>query len=519
MTVGQLKVAVFRADGSVGLGHGHIFRTLVLAEELRERGWRVMYACRDSVGAPLDRIRGAGFPLELLPDGIDELADAAATARVAREARASWIIVDRYATDQRAHALWRNEGLKVLAIDDLAAHPFSADVLLNQNVNAHELSYRTRGDTVFMFGPHYALVRRIYRQWRPATPRKIETVRRVIVFMGGGDASDATGSVVSALGQVGSQLAVDVVVGAAYPHIEKLLEVATTSPHRVRVLRDIPDLAEPMMLADVAITAGGSASWEFCCMGVPMLLLPIADNQEGIARKLGAIGAAVYLGRVGTIDLASIASATRELVANPQRLTRVASECFSLVDGGGAGRVAERVEAIRAADSVHPGHRIRMRTAGSGDVRVFWEWANEKMVRVNSFCREAIPWEEHVAWFFRKLESPDSLLFVALDMDDVPMGQIRFDLKADEAELHYSLDAKARGKGYGPEIVDRGIAALLEKRAIYRIHALVKSDNDPSIRSLMRAGFKRLPNMVHGGVACAPLVLDIFPAGGEGEFP
>jgi len=46
-----------------------------------------------------------------------------------------------------------------------------------------------------------------------------------------------------------------------------------------------------MLDADLAIGAGGSTSWERCCLGLPTLLYVLAENQRKIAESLEALGA------------------------------------------------------------------------------------------------------------------------------------------------------------------------------------------------------------------------------------
>jgi spore coat polysaccharide biosynthesis predicted glycosyltransferase SpsG len=50
-------------------------------------------------------------------------------------------------------------------------------------------------------------------------------------------------------------------------------------------------MAALMAKADLAIGAAGGTSWERCCMGLPTIMLCLADNQREIARTLQSAGA------------------------------------------------------------------------------------------------------------------------------------------------------------------------------------------------------------------------------------
>ena len=52
-------------------------------------------------------------------------------------------------------------------------------------------------------------------------------------------------------------------------------------------------MAELMANSDLAIGAAGSTSWERCCLGLPTIMLVLADNQQVIASALESVGAAL----------------------------------------------------------------------------------------------------------------------------------------------------------------------------------------------------------------------------------
>lgn len=73
-------------------------------------------------------------------------------------------------------------------------------------------------------------------------------------------------------------------------------------------------------------------------MGVPALIVALADNQQGIATALNAIGACRAL--PGPVDPDGLADAIAAL-ADDRSLRQSLSEAGQkLVDGQGAGRVA-----------------------------------------------------------------------------------------------------------------------------------------------------------------------------------
>ena len=58
------------------------------------------------------------------------------------------------------------------------------------------------------------------------------------------------------------------------------------------IATDLPDLAGFFARHDLQIGAGGGATWERCCMGVPSVLVVAADNQNVVVPQLAARGIA-----------------------------------------------------------------------------------------------------------------------------------------------------------------------------------------------------------------------------------
>jgi spore coat polysaccharide biosynthesis predicted glycosyltransferase SpsG len=106
------------------------------------------------------------------------------------------------------------------------------------------------------------------------------------------------------------------------------------------------NMAELMLAADISIGAGGSASWERCCVGLPVLMVSVADNQVAIARELARAGAGEYLGRDDSVDSAQLAAAVGRARAQPGIVGEWSAAGMRLVDGMGAARVAQAMGEI-----------------------------------------------------------------------------------------------------------------------------------------------------------------------------
>lgn len=131
-----------------------------------------------------------------------------------------------------------------------------------------------------------------------------------------------------------------------------------------------------------------------------------------------------------------------------------------------------------------------LRNATIEDVDIIYEWANDKVVRENSFNSKEINYSEHRCWYNSKINSSSTLFFVMM-CGDTPVGQVRLELKDKEALVNYSIASQYRGHGLGKlmmKLVEEKIN--LEYRDIEKLIAEVKQENDYSKNVFIKLGYK-----------------------------
>lgn len=312
-----MKVA-FRTDASLDIGIGHVMRCLTLAEALRARGANCHFICREHPGHLLDHIRKRGFAVSGLPsckpDGhsLDEpgesqpahahwlgcnwMTDARQTGETLANWKPDWLVVDHYALDSRWENALRLHCGKLLVIDDLADRPHACDLLLDQNLGRAGADYADRvpEHCTVLVGPRFALLRPEFAVLREYSLRRRESpaLKHLLITMGGVDQPNATGQVLEALETcpLPANCKITVVMGGKAPWLEQVREIASAMPWLTEVRVDIGDMAQVMADTDLAIGAAGSTSWERCCLGLPTLLVVLADNQKSAAFHMRQTG-------------------------------------------------------------------------------------------------------------------------------------------------------------------------------------------------------------------------------------
>jgi UDP-2,4-diacetamido-2,4,6-trideoxy-beta-L-altropyranose hydrolase len=333
---------LIRADGNPQIGLGHLMRCLALAQHWLQRCGPVTFALAEEVPAFALRLRNEGACQRLLSVEPASPADADATTALAAELGAAWIVCDGYQFGAAYQARLKASGRHLLFVDDYGhGEEYCADLVLNQNLYAEPGSYTRRSSgTKLLLGSSYALLRLEFSA-HPAQSRSVPgQARRLLITLGGADPGDFTSVALAALAAVDDIEAL-VIVGGSNPRRAQIEGAARALGERVTVVTAVDDMPARMAWAELVVTAGGSTCWELMYMGVPALVVALADNQVEVARAVAQHGAGIDLGRSATVDAARLGAAIAALARDSRARHAMAHAGQALVDGRGAERVTD----------------------------------------------------------------------------------------------------------------------------------------------------------------------------------
>lgn len=358
---------IFRADASLRIGSGHVMRCLALAEALQSAGAECEFICRAHPGNLIDFIESKGFNTHVLtlePTsqtqktdfheispahahwlGVSWQRDAQECAKILANIQPDWLVLDHYALDINWERSLRHCYRKLLVIDDLADRTHECDVLLDQNLGREAIHYlhRVPNHCCLLIGTKFALLRPEFHELRAfSLQRRVNSsIRQILISMGGVDLPNATQAVLQALRHCAlpDDCRISVIMGATAPWLADVREEAKSMPWLTEVVVNVSNMAQRMAETDLAIGAAGSTSWERCCLGLPTLLVTLAENQISGAAALQAAGGAIWIGDVANIDNALQPMITACL--QDGALQRMSEAAAAICEGRGLGYMVD----------------------------------------------------------------------------------------------------------------------------------------------------------------------------------
>lgn len=339
------------------MGTGHAMRCLAVAEALRAEGAECLFASALSTPAIDARLEGAGFTVLRMPEPPAGAGDLAGT--VGRlHAGAGAVVLDGYHFGEDYRAGLKAGRRPVLIFDDLAdERARHAGIIVNAALHADRLPYgRLAPGATLLLGPRYAPLRQEVVQASRAGRQPLEDRRSLMLILGGSDPLGLTEPLMERLAPAlpeGTRLTV--VVGGSNPGAPAVLDAAHRHGRRVEIHVDTQRIGALMARSGLAVSAAGGTTAELMALGVPMLLVVVADNQSASASSLAAQGwCDVEDGRgAGAAD--RIAERALELWRDPKRRAGMADRVAGVIDGEGSRRIAlSLLAAIQAPPGADP---------------------------------------------------------------------------------------------------------------------------------------------------------------------
>ena len=337
----MLNTLVVRTDADSKIGTGHLMRCFTLAQGWQARDGKVVIATNCHNGNLTRHLEAANLCIAAIEQPHPNPIDWDRTSEILNSNPGAWVVLDGYHFDSGYQNRIKNCGHRLLAIDDTAhLDKYFADIVLNQNINAERLNYNVEPRARLLLGLRYALLRPEFVKQSIEVLKTPKLACKILVTLGGGDFDNQTLKVIKAIEAVKiNGLEAVVVVGFANPHLKQLQATIKDSSVPIHLKVNTTRMAELMTWADMAVTAGGSTCWELACMGLPALVIILAENQQAVAKGLEERGAVINLGWHHNLTPIKIAQALEGLLLNTVKREKMSEISRKLVDGKGTERV------------------------------------------------------------------------------------------------------------------------------------------------------------------------------------
>ena len=528
----------FRVDSSTIIGYGHVMRCLTLAHAFAQAHFKqqsslsskvkprndehllITFLCRDHEGNINHLIPETNFKLFILPmleqTLVTEQTNTWLGASFEQDAQEciehlrdlpniDLLVIDHYAIDHQWQQLLKPYYQKLLVIDDLANRKHVCDFLLDQTFNINHQAYTLLvpanchlflGEKYILLREEFAILQSKALQQRQAYINTLANNKtNILVSMGGTDPNNLSQLALLAIEQIkviSPNISATLVISGQSKHLPLLTDFCRQRPW-INIIINSQNMANLMLVADIAIGACGGTAWERCCLGLPCLTTINAHNQQVIANNLSKADAIINLGWHEKITIDVINTALHALLSDKKLYKKMSDACINVCDAKGANRIANKIVADLLTTSPPNTAPITFRIATSNDCQLIYHWQSNKAIRKHFINPNTPTWEEHSQWYKACMLDSNRRLYLLDNHVGQTVGLLRLDkinktnYSVDTYEISILIAPESQGCGYAVNALKQ--LSTLTKSALYL--ATVATDNFPSHKAFSLAGFHK----------------------------
>jgi UDP-2,4-diacetamido-2,4,6-trideoxy-beta-L-altropyranose hydrolase len=347
-----------RVDAGIEIGDGHFLRCLTLANSLKKKFDQIIFISNKLPKHFVEKINNNNFKTYKI-NGYTHIQEEKLGAEVKKQLShndlvetksiiekhknsTNWLIIDHYGIDYVWEKNVRVNIEKIIVIDDLANRKHRCDILIDQNFYENMEKRYTKLIPNYckqFIGPKFTLLRPEFLNARKNLKRK-KQFKRILISFGGSDSSNETKKALLATEDLGKKYKIDVIVGTNNPNKKQIMKLCSKIS-LCNFYEQVENISKYMKKADLAIGAGGTSTWERCCLGLPTIVTSLSKDQEKINENLSKIGCVINLGIAKKTSKLDYVKILKEI--DSKKLSKISKKCLLLVDGEGVKRTVSKI--------------------------------------------------------------------------------------------------------------------------------------------------------------------------------
>ena len=321
---------LFLVDGSLKIGMGHIYRSLNLANEIKEKN-EIVFITREKLSFKNFKKYYKTFFVEknnILKE-----------KNIIEKINPDLIIIDklkeRNITINNIKKICEN----ILLID------YTKKNIRNKfhgvTILYPETGFSSQNENNFK----YTIIN---KEFSKNTTTKTEKIaKKIIVLQGGSDTYCFTPKIIDSFNLIKKDLEISVIIGESFNCWKKLEQSISNSNKKIKILHNVKNLSKILKKYDLAITAGGMTSLELACVGIPSIIICGEKFEIETAKLLEKNKCGINLGFGKNISSKQISEYVNNLILNFEQRKQMKKQGQKLIDGNGVIRMEKMIKKLK----------------------------------------------------------------------------------------------------------------------------------------------------------------------------
>ncbi len=450
----------FRVDANQLIGSGHYARCLSLAKFLIKNKKNVTFITKSIEIKNQNNLYKKNIPTRIFHSN-DMLKDIKNTLNIIKNKKNAYLIIDDYKFSAKWQRLVKKKIKNLILINDynsglkdlIKINPSHFKSGFEKNILAAPLVDETYDNKNYL---------KNYKQ--------LKNNYNIIISFGASDKQNYTKKICDIIDyKKFKKFNFKILIGKYYKYEKSLKQTDLYKKGRVSLIKNRNNLLHIFKRSRLAIVSGGVISRELINLGIPAIILKIADNQKfniNFYRKNKIFG--IFEKKNLKKKKSSILN---KLII--KKIDTSFNEYLNIISYSSTDVLNKTYYYITKSQV----KKIFLRKTSIKDFIFLYSLVNQKKNRKYSFRKKRITIDGHNKWFIERLVNDGSNMFILEDQMGTRLGQLRLELFKNKYYLDYSIDEFFQNKGLGRKMIN-----LLKTKQITNlpIYAKVLKDNIPS---------------------------------------
>ena len=265
---------------------------------------------------------------------------------IAKRYSADFLVLDDYRIKLTYQLFLHQAGIRWLQFEQCPLNARYADWVVYANPNAiayYENHEPLNKNQVLFLGPSYAVLRKefwgsVYSQ----SPATNDDFLKIVCILGGGSDRGVVRYVVEEFKNLDiSKKSLTIVAGFHNPlNVEN--KILCSQFPEIQYIVDPEQVAGFIRGSDIAVSSGGTLTYEFASLGIPMIIIALAQNQIS-AQSWEDAGCAIYAGEYKNLEYGYLKRILMRIAENKNIKNKMILSQQKYDCGQGALKIAQQV--------------------------------------------------------------------------------------------------------------------------------------------------------------------------------
>ena len=327
------KKILIKTDGNNVIGMGHLYRCIILAKELKKRGFEINFLIPKNklIEKKIGSLGICNFTNNNQNTEIN----------IIRKINPDIILIDLlkkyFLYNEKFWTEIKTICKLLITIDFNGKELKYVDLAFNPLFNTTHKAKKNFSEI------KYCPIRKEYQKERKKF-KISKKVKSILILQGGADTKCFIPKIINVLKKIPNEIKITVVIGSAFKCKKEMNLIIKKNEREVTVLQDIKNMASIMKNKDIIITSAGVTLIEILTIGVPSIIITGDKHELENANRIANKKAAISLGYVKNVSQKILYETVEELIQNYNKRKALSRNAQKISDGKGLERIIKIIE-------------------------------------------------------------------------------------------------------------------------------------------------------------------------------